>query len=94
MHISLTPELERAVLAKVESGLYSDASDVLREAVCCLLLREHTESSAYLHWGTGEPWTPETLQAAVAVGAEQAERGEFSQRSIPDIIAELEKRHS
>ena len=33
MHISLTPELERHVKAKVESGLYNNASEVIREAL-------------------------------------------------------------
>jgi antitoxin ParD1/3/4 len=30
MHISLTPELEARVKAKVESGLYNNASEVIR----------------------------------------------------------------
>ncbi|KIH75428.1 antitoxin ParD1/3/4 [Geoalkalibacter ferrihydriticus] len=33
MHISLTPELVARVKAKVESGLYSNASEVIREAL-------------------------------------------------------------
>ena len=33
MHISLTPELEAKVRAKVESGLYNNASEVIREAL-------------------------------------------------------------
>ena len=33
MHISLTPELENAVKAKVQSGLYNNASEVIREAL-------------------------------------------------------------
>lgn len=33
MHISLTPELENRVKAKVESGLYNNASEVIREAL-------------------------------------------------------------
>ena len=33
MHISLTPELESHVKAKVESGLYNNASEVIREAL-------------------------------------------------------------
>lgn len=33
MHISLTPELEKAVKKKVESGLYNNASEVIREAL-------------------------------------------------------------
>ena len=33
MHISLTDELESRVKAKVESGLYNNASEVIREAL-------------------------------------------------------------
>ena len=33
MHISLTPELEKIVKDKVASGLYNNASEVIREAL-------------------------------------------------------------
>ena len=33
MHISLTPKLEELVRQKVESGLYNNASEVVRDAV-------------------------------------------------------------
>jgi len=33
MHISLTPELQEIVKSKVESGLYNNASEVVREAL-------------------------------------------------------------
>jgi antitoxin ParD1/3/4 len=33
MHVSLTPELQSRVQAKVESGLYNNASEVIREAL-------------------------------------------------------------
>ena len=41
MNVSLTPELERFVHAKVESGLYNNASEVIREGL--RLLKEHDE---------------------------------------------------
>lgn len=40
MHISLTPELEQAIKAKVATGLYDNASEVIREALRQTLLRE------------------------------------------------------
>lgn len=40
MNISLTPELENAVKAKVASGLYNNASEVIREALRKSLLQE------------------------------------------------------
>jgi antitoxin ParD1/3/4 len=33
MNVSLTPELEKIVRDKVESGLYNNASEVVREAI-------------------------------------------------------------
>lgn len=41
MNVSLTPELEQFVDAKVESGLYNNASEVVREGL--RLLKEHDE---------------------------------------------------
>jgi len=35
MTVSLTPELERFVDARVESGLYNNASEVVREGLVC-----------------------------------------------------------
>ncbi len=40
MNISLTPELANAVKEKVDSGLYNNASEVVREALRQSLLRE------------------------------------------------------
>jgi antitoxin ParD1/3/4 len=40
VHISLTPELENAVKSKVASGLYNNASEVIREALRQSLNRE------------------------------------------------------
>ena len=44
MNVSLTPELERFVSAKVEAGRYSSASEVVREAL--RLLEEHDQNRA------------------------------------------------
>jgi antitoxin ParD1/3/4 len=44
MDISLTPELEAIVRRKVESGLYGDASEVVREA---LRMMEENQSARY-----------------------------------------------
>lgn len=40
MNVSLTPELEQYIRRKVESGLYSNASEVVREALRLLVGRE------------------------------------------------------
>ena len=41
MHVSLTPKLEEIIREKVESGLYNNASEVVREAL--RLMQEHDE---------------------------------------------------
>lgn len=61
MNISLTPELEKLVQAKVASGLYNNASEVIREALRDSLRRE-SESD----------W----LQTQAAIGYAQLEAGE------------------
>jgi len=44
MNVSLSPELEKFVSAKVESGRYNSASEVVREAL--RLLEEHDSARA------------------------------------------------
>ena len=44
MNVSLTPELDKFVAGKVESGLYTSASEVVREAL--RLLEEHDRARA------------------------------------------------
>ena len=45
MNVSLTTELEKFVSAKVESGRYNSASEVVREAL--RLLEEHDQARSY-----------------------------------------------
>ena len=61
MHVSLTPELEQAVKAKVASGLYNNASEVIREA-----LRLSMKQEAENEW----------LKREAAIGFAQLEAGE------------------
>ena len=61
MNVSLTPELERLVNEKVESGLYQTASEVVREALRLLKERDHTR---------------EQLRGDVQVGFDALARGE------------------
>lgn len=44
LNVSLTPELEKFVSAKVQSGRYNSASEVVREAL--RLLEEHDQARA------------------------------------------------
>ena len=62
MNVSLTPELERLVNEKVESGLYQTASEVVREAL--RLLKERDQARE------------QQLRADVQAGFDQLSRGE------------------
>ena len=61
MNVSLTPELERLVNEKVESGLYQTASEVVREALRLLKERDYAR---------------EQLRGDVQVGFDALTRGE------------------
>ena len=61
MNISLTPELEKAVKAKVASGLYNNASEIIREA-----LRDSLRHERENDW----------LQQQAAIGFAQLEAGQ------------------
>lgn len=72
MNVNLTPQLENMVQAKVSSGLYSSASEVVREALRLMEqqdrarqlrleeLRHHVRKG--LESGPGEPWDAEALK--------------------------------
>ena len=66
MHVSLTPELESRVKSKVKSGLYNNASEVVREALRFM--------------DTHEDWIHEIklaqLREQLAVGVKQLDQGE------------------
>ncbi len=66
MHISLTPELESRVKSRVKSGLYNNASEVIREALRFM--------------DTHEDWIHEIklarLREQLKAGADQLGRGE------------------
>jgi antitoxin ParD1/3/4 len=61
MHVSLTPELEKMIKEKVESGLYNNASEVIREALR-VALKVESEN--------------EWLKREAAIGFAQLEAGE------------------
>lgn len=84
MHISLTETLEKWVRDKAESGLYSNASEVIREALRERIRAERTEAEDI-----------EALRAQIDIGLQQAERGELMAWNMEDFKAELDReRHS
>jgi len=73
MHINLSPEMEQYLQSKVATGYYSNASEVVRDAI--RRMREEDEKLA-------------ALRAAVAVGDEQLERGEGAAYT-PELLAQM-----
>lgn len=61
MNVSLTPELEQYIRRKVESGLYGNASEVVREALRLLVGREGDETPHSRH----PPPRAENIDAAL-----------------------------
>jgi antitoxin ParD1/3/4 len=66
LNVSLTPELERFVEARVASGRYLTASEVVREGLRLLEEREVSRQTAL-----------DEVRRKISVGLEQAERGEL-----------------
>jgi antitoxin ParD1/3/4 len=81
MNVSLTPELTQYVQTKVESGLYHSASEVIREGLRLLKEKEQLQAVRLT-----------TLRQELQQGIDQADQGEFSQRSIADLKAEARRR--
>jgi len=71
MNISLTPELEKLVNDKVQGGLYSSASEVIREALRPLQERDQVKRQEL-----------EAVRAKIRRGVEQLDRGEGVPASV------------
>jgi antitoxin ParD1/3/4 len=76
MHVSLTPELEELVKEKVASGLYNNASEVVREALRLM----HQQDAVY-------KLKLERLRELLIEGKQS---GDFTS-SMEDLFAEVER---
>ncbi len=83
MNVKLTPELERVVQEKVDSGLYSDQSEVVREGLRLLIQRDREHGD-----------TREVLRRSLARGLEEANAGlsEPGEEVFARLRANLESR--
>lgn len=77
MNISLTAQLEKIVHDKVKSGLYISSSEVIREGLRLLEERDRIRAEKL-----------EALKREVAIGIEQADRGEVSPLDLDEIHQE------
>ena len=76
MHINLSPEIEQYLQAKVSTGFYSNASEVVRDAIRRM-------------WAEDE--SLEKLRAAVQVGEEQLDQGKGGPYSAERLESITEK---
>lgn len=79
MNVSLTPELERIVNIKVESGLYNSASEVIREGLRLLQQRDEMRELKL-----------EALRKEIELGINDLEAGRF--RDGRQAMAEMKDR--
>ena len=80
--VSLTQELIQVIKSKVSSGMYNNSSEVIREAI-----RRFDEYDELLYG-----LKLDKLKTEIAIGIEQADRGEYSNRTVEDIIADAKSR--
>lgn len=78
MNVSLPPELERLVAKKVASGGYQSASDVICDALQLLQDRDQRRL--------------EDLRREIAIGLDQADRGEIAPMDMDAIRSEARRR--
>ena len=72
MNVNLTPQLDELVRAKVDSGMYSSASEVVREALRLMQERDSLQQAKLeelrrevrrgLDSGVSEPWDATALK--------------------------------
>jgi antitoxin ParD1/3/4 len=77
MNVSLTPQLEEIIRKKVESGMYGNASEVVREAIRLMDRQDRLER----------------LRAQLAEADAQIDRGEYTiwtESSLAELIAEAD----
>lgn len=80
LNISLTPEWERFVNARVASGRYQSASEVVREGLRLLEEREERRQTAL-----------QELRQLINVGLDEAKRGDLLDGE--QVMEDLMRRH-
>ncbi|WP_169978083.1 type II toxin-antitoxin system ParD family antitoxin [Tautonia rosea] len=81
MDVSLTPELEKIIRSKVESGRYLSASEVVGEALRLLEERDRIREMRL-----------EELRKEIQIGIDQADRGEVAPLDVQGSLATVRRR--
>jgi antitoxin ParD1/3/4 len=74
MNISLTPEFERRIAEKVESGLYTTASEVVREALRLLFAEDEERRRLIAQFNTELQEGIDDLDHGDAIDGEELSR--------------------
>ena len=82
MHVSLTDKLEFMVKSKVKSGLYNNASEVIREALRMMHQRDEAVKKRYADF-----------RRQAVLGYKQGQRGEFATHSFDEIEKAIEAKY-
>ncbi len=80
MNVSLGPSFEKFVEKLLASGRYVSSSEVVRASLRLLMLEEQTAKAKL-----------KDLRTAVRVGLDQAERGEFVDLNLTEILAATDR---
>jgi antitoxin ParD1/3/4 len=80
MNVSLTPELEKFVSLKVDSGLYNSASEVIREALRLLESQESSRAAQLAAFQTELARRLADLDAGNSISGEELQK-HFQRRS-------------
>ena len=83
MNISLTPQLEALVKAKVKSGMYHSASEVVRDGLRLLEERENLRKIRLAK-----------LKEQLQIGIDQLDRGEYTtynEHTLREFIDDVKK---
>ena len=83
MDVALTPELERLINSRIESGGYPSATEVIGEALRLLEERDRERDAQF-----------DRLKQEVRIGIEQIERGEVVPLDIQGTLARVRARRA
>jgi antitoxin ParD1/3/4 len=78
MNVSLTPELEKIINVKVESGLYNSASEVVRAGIRLLQQQDEIRELKL-----------ESLRNEIQKGIDDLEAGRY--QNGPEVMIEMKK---
>lgn len=81
MNVSLTPALEKLIIKKVKSGIYNNASEVVREALRLLEEKDRIKELKL-----------KRLRTELQMGIDQLHNERYSKKSLQSIAKSIRKK--